>query len=237
MTFETGDLYHIYNQGNDRVRIFFLRENYLFFLNKIKQHVLPHADIIAWCLMPNHFHLMVYLHSLNIEISKSEDGIHSGIRESITRDPRGEPLTLNSMSNSGLFQSDDFTTDDINNTKERDFNNSIGLLLRSYTRAIQKQEKMTGSLFRKSTHAECLTKTNLHTPSFFNTSSGTLINQHFPEDEYPQVCFNYIHNNPVKSGLVKHAEDWEFSSYPDYCGLRNGKLINRKKAEEFGLFI
>jgi putative transposase len=237
MTFETGDLYHIYNQGNDRVRIFFLRENFLFFLNKIKEHVLPHADILAWCLMPNHFHLMVYLHTMNIEISKKGDGMHSGRRKFLKREPIIEPFTFNGLNNPGLFQSDDINTDDINNKRERDFNNSIGLLLRSYTRAIQKQEKMTGSLFRKSTHAECLTKMDLHTPSFFNTSSGTLVNQHFPEEEYPQVCFNYIHNNPVKSGLVKHPEDWEFSSYRDYCGLRNGKLINRKRAEEFGLFI
>ena len=237
MTFETGDLYHIYNQWNNRDRIFFLRDNYLFFLNKIKLHVLPHADILAWCLMPNHFHLMVYLHTMNIEISKKGDGMHSGRRKFLTREPIIEPFTFNGLNNPGLFQSDDINTDDINNKRERDFNNSIGLLLRSYTRAIQKQEKMTGSLFRKSTHAECLTKMDLLAPSFFNTNSGTLINQHFAEKEYPQVCFNYIHNNPVKSGLVKHAEDLEFSSYSDYCGLRNGKLINRKRAEEFELFI
>jgi len=237
MTFETGDLYHIYNQGNNRDRIFFLRDNYLFFLNKIKVHVLPHADILAWCLMPNHFHLMVYLHTMKIEISKKGDEMHTARNELHTRNPLSGTITSNNVSNSGLFQNDGINSDDINNTKERDFNNSIGLLLRSYTRAIQKQEKMTGSLFRKSTHAECLTKIDLHTPPFFNTNSGTLINQHFAEKEYPQVCFNYIHNNPVKSGLVKHAEDWEFSSFPDYCGLRNGKLINRKRAEEFGLFI
>ena len=36
MKFENGELYHIYNQGNDRVRIFFSRENYNNFLNKIE---------------------------------------------------------------------------------------------------------------------------------------------------------------------------------------------------------
>ena len=72
MNFETGNLYHIYNQGNNRQKIFFSRENYLFFLNKIKTHILPHADIVAWCLMPNHFHLMVYVHDLEIEVNSSE---------------------------------------------------------------------------------------------------------------------------------------------------------------------
>ncbi|MDD4972623.1 MAG: hypothetical protein PHT07_24595 [Paludibacter sp.] len=206
MNFETGDLYHIYNQGNNKIPIFYSQENYLFFLKKVINYILPHADILAWCLMPNHFHLMVYVHTLEIEVSEE--------------DP-----------------SDGFTPSEAVTKKKRDLNNSIGVLLRSYTRAIHKQEKMSGSLFRNPTHAECLTTPDTTTPSFYNTPYGTVINMHYPEEEYPQVCFNYIHNNPVKARLVKQAEDWEFSSYSDYCGKRNGKLINRKRAEEFGLVI
>jgi putative transposase len=209
MTFETGDLYHIYNQGNDRVRIFFTRANYIFFLDKIKNHIQPYADVLAWCLMPNHFHLMVYVHTLEISSCKV-----------LVDSLKSNPADLNDLL-----------------THKTTINKSIGILESSYTRAINIQEDRSGSLFRIHTHAECLTKIDLHTPPFFNTSDGTLINQHFAEKEYPQVCFNYIHNNPVKSGLVKHPLDWEFSSYRDYCGLRNGQLINRKRAEEFGLSI
>jgi putative transposase len=61
MNLDQGNIYHIYNQGNNRQMIFFTRENYLFFLKKIGEHILPFADILAWCLMPNHFHLMVAL--------------------------------------------------------------------------------------------------------------------------------------------------------------------------------
>ncbi len=59
MYFESTCIYHIYNQGNNWQAIFFNRENYLFFIRKIRIHILPFADILAWCLMPNHFHLMV----------------------------------------------------------------------------------------------------------------------------------------------------------------------------------
>ncbi len=59
MIFEKGHLYHIYNQGNNKQKIFLNRENYLFFLKKINTYILPYADVLAWCLMPNHFHLMV----------------------------------------------------------------------------------------------------------------------------------------------------------------------------------
>lgn len=75
MQFEAGDIYHIYNQGNNRQKIFFNQENYYFFLKKLGDYILPYADILAWCLMPNHFHLMVYVHSVSVPVSI--DGVTS----------------------------------------------------------------------------------------------------------------------------------------------------------------
>jgi putative transposase len=69
MLFEKDYIYHLFNQGNNRQPIFYSSENYLFFLKKIKSHVIPFADLLAWCLMPNHFHLMIYVNS--VEIKKS----------------------------------------------------------------------------------------------------------------------------------------------------------------------
>ena len=51
-------------------------------------------------------------------------------------------------------------------------------------------------------------------------------------DDYPFICFHYIHQNPLKAGLVKRMEDWEMGSFQDYAGLRNGTLCNRKIAQE-----
>ena len=42
----------------------------------------------------------------------------------------------------------------------------------------------------------------------------------------------YIHQNPKQADLVNRIEDWEFSSYPDYIGKRNGNLINKQLALE-----
>lgn len=38
---------------------------------------------------------------------------------------------------------------------------------------------------------------------------------------------SYIHNNPKTAGLVKESEDWQWSSYPDYIGLRQGILADK----------
>ena len=62
MELRPGELYHIYNQGNNRIPIFFGRDNYLFFLKKMRKHLLCHCDILAWCLMPNHFHWLIKVH-------------------------------------------------------------------------------------------------------------------------------------------------------------------------------
>lgn len=203
MDFEKGHLYHVYNQGNNRQRIFFQQKNYAFFIQKIRTHLLPHADVVAWCLMPNHFHLMVYVHSLEIEVSSSTDGV-----------TLSHPVS--------------------NSKKKRKINDSIAILLRSYTRAINIQENRSGNLFREATKAQCLTKTDGITPAYLITSFGTSITIQTPENEYPKTCFNYIHQNPVKAKLVKNAEDWEFSSCSVYCGLKKDDgLVNMSRTKDF----
>lgn len=59
MYFQPARPYHVYNCGNNRQTIFFTPDNYLYFLRKIKQEWLPFCDILAWCLMPNHFHFLL----------------------------------------------------------------------------------------------------------------------------------------------------------------------------------
>jgi putative transposase len=194
MIFLKDQLYHTYNRGIAGKKIFINYENYIFFLRKIRNHLLKHCSIIAYCLMPDHFHLMIYVSSPEI-----------------------------------VIQSDTLKI------KNRSINSSIGILLRSYTRALQKQEKFTGSLFQQHTKAQCLTDNQYISLSYFNTAFGTRINIPIPEKEYPQVCFDYIHYNPVKAGIIASPEQWEFSSAADYAGKRNGTLIDMNVANRLGL--
>src|SRR5438552_3812028 len=60
MDFQPENLYHIYNRGNNKEIIFFENRNYIFFLEKVKKHICKNSDLLAYCLMPNHFHLLVY---------------------------------------------------------------------------------------------------------------------------------------------------------------------------------
>jgi putative transposase len=59
MHFNPSEVYHIYNRGNHHQKLFFSDQNYIFFLKKIRNEWLKYGDILAYCLMPNHFHIMM----------------------------------------------------------------------------------------------------------------------------------------------------------------------------------
>lgn len=48
------------------------------------------------------------------------------------------------------------------------------------------------------------------------------------KDEYFIHLMRYIHRNPLEADLVKKIEDWPFSNYPEFIGLRRGKLYDSK---------
>jgi putative transposase len=50
------------------------------------------------------------------------------------------------------------------------------------------------------------------------------------EEDYSITAFHYIHQNPVVAKLALAAENWKYSSFPDYAGFRNGSLCNKEKA-------
>ncbi|HMC98715.1 MAG TPA: hypothetical protein VKH37_01130 [Ferruginibacter sp.] len=85
----------------------------------------------------------------------------------------------------------------------------IRLLLSSYTNGINRQNNRTGSLFQQKTKMKCIDDGSRH---------------------YGYTAFQYIHQNPVRAGLVKKLEDWEFSSFRDYAGFRDGTLCNKELA-------
>ncbi len=58
--FRSGQYYHVYNRGVNREAIFFNEGNYAFFIRRIRRYFQPTlVHVIAYCLMPNHYHLLV----------------------------------------------------------------------------------------------------------------------------------------------------------------------------------
>jgi len=227
MDFSNGQIYHVFNRSNNSQIVFPDRDKYLYFLSKISEFVRPHAEILAWCLMPTHFHLMIEVKHETIVVSDSlKDEADPMTR--VHRINKSEEEPTHPM-NSSHRMSEPHTA------KMRTLNDSIAIMLRSYTRAINKQFNKHGSLFQQHTKALCLTETQGISPAYFNSHFGMVGNLDLPETNYLNVCFNYIHMNPVNDGLVNTPEDWEFSSYRDYFCGRKGKLISKELARKLGL--
>ena len=54
-----GAYYHIYNRGNNRENLLIEKRNYLYFLSLYAKHIEPVAATYAYCLLRNHFHLLI----------------------------------------------------------------------------------------------------------------------------------------------------------------------------------
>ena len=59
--FNENEYYHVFNRANGNELLFRNEDNYDFFLQKIKKYILPVADLYAYCLLPNHYHLVLQL--------------------------------------------------------------------------------------------------------------------------------------------------------------------------------
>lgn len=70
---EKGKYYHIYNRGNNGTDIFFDVDSYYHFLRLYDKYITPIAETFAWCLLKNHFHVLVYIKiDEEIDVSKLE---------------------------------------------------------------------------------------------------------------------------------------------------------------------
>jgi len=113
-------------------------------------------DIFAYCLMPNHYHLLVRQNS-NTSISKWLKTVFNG-----------------------------------------------------YTQAINKQENRKGTLFE-----------------------GRAKNKEITNERHLMHLIRYFHYNPVHAEIVAKAEEWEFSDYSDWIGIRKNKLFNNRLMKQY----
>lgn len=110
--------YHIYNRGVNRENIFIEERNYDYFMRLYCKHIHPVAQTFAYCLLRNHFHLLVRI--------KTEDELfHSGVQTPQAGKPFGSELRR------AGYPSKKFS----------DFFNA-------YAKAVNKAYDRTGSLFQ-----------------------------------------------------------------------------------------
>lgn len=211
MEFNQGQMFHIYNQGNNKRQIFFTNENYQYFLWKMRGYLLPFGDLIAWCLMPNHFHWQFFVKEVSIPREK--------LREHLDAVEFQRRLKVYGQK-----------TRPVDNARQRSengqslitLNDAIGDLLKGYTRAINKEQGWTGSLFRE----KCKAKDGW-IDEFVTLEKNEQPDWRFMAgNAYAYTLMCYFHENAVEANIVKKPVDYDWSSAKDYAGLRTGSLCN-----------
>jgi REP element-mobilizing transposase RayT len=66
-----GQYFHIYNRGVNGEDIFKERKNYYYFLEKYRFYCGAIFKTLAYCLLKNHFHLLVYINE-NVEVPRTD---------------------------------------------------------------------------------------------------------------------------------------------------------------------
>lgn len=83
---QPAHFYHIYNRGINGENLFKRAGNYPYFLSKYAEYLSPVVDTYAYCLLKNHFHLLIRVKEesviaafqANKETKKeAKDGLHS----------------------------------------------------------------------------------------------------------------------------------------------------------------
>lgn len=84
--FEGDKFYHIINHAVGSESLFRASENYRYFLQQYHHHTASVWQTYAYCLMPNHFHLLVQIHTQS-EIEKHpkyKGNIHKVIMQALS---------------------------------------------------------------------------------------------------------------------------------------------------------
>ncbi|MFT3822686.1 MAG: transposase [Chitinophagaceae bacterium] len=73
----SGEVYHIYNRAISKEKLFIEDQDHVRFLKNIKDFILPHSQIYAYCLLNNHFHLLLRINNADQFSKKLADASNS----------------------------------------------------------------------------------------------------------------------------------------------------------------
>jgi len=202
--------FHIFNHANGFENVFSEPENYRFFLEKYRKYILPVAETYAYCLMPNHFHLVVRIRKQAI--------IEKLIQNKINQGPESKFLNSSYLSKPTNFSKvPNFGKVDNKIEIEKFLSKQFANLFSSYTQAYNKSNQRVGSLFIKNFKREPI-----------------LIKAHFINSVI------YTHRNPIHHGFCMSYNDWPNSSYFDISNHKTTFVESTKLLKIFGghdLFI
>jgi REP element-mobilizing transposase RayT len=133
--------YHIFNHANGFENVFNENENFRYFLEKYRVYISPIAETYAYCLLPNHFHLVVRIRKREV------------IEELIRRKNSTALMNSSKVPNDGKIEGEKIIS---NETIEKYLSKQFSNLFSCYTQSFNKMYKRMGSLFIKNFKREII---------------------------------------------------------------------------------
>jgi putative transposase len=133
---EPGSKYHIYNHAVGSENLFREKKNYRFFLNKLIPRISPFADVLAYCLMPNHFHFIIRIKEKKVLVN---------LWQAKMKSMKEKRLKINSQETADHFLLDRLMVIEFGN------------FFNSYAQAYNKAYRRYGSLFKESFQRKIVT--------------------------------------------------------------------------------
>ena len=121
---QQGEYYHIFNRGINSAELFVEDENFEYFLQLYDKHISEVADTYAWALMPNHFHFIIRIKT---------------VEENIIPDKKFSNLTGSSSNLAGL--------EDLSGFKKT--HQYFSNLFNAYSKAFNKRFNRHGPMFER----------------------------------------------------------------------------------------
>lgn len=201
-----GAFYHVYNRGNAGTNLFYNKGNYEFFLHRYNEYLSPHVDTFAFCLLPNHFHLLVRVKERNVrgDTFSGKDVPH--FETALPLQAKDLPVFEN------LAGLKTITTQAFSN------------FFNSYSKAINKQQNRHGSLFEKPFRRKHVTDTRYLANLVFYIHANPQL--HGIADDfrmYPWSSYERMLRT-VPSKLQKEEVLQWFSSADNYIAYHGQKI-------------
>lgn len=205
---EPNKYYHIYNRGINSENIFINNNDYERFINLLEKYIDPIAEIYAWCLLKNHFHLLVKIKdNIAYKCSKKDKPFDKDKFELL----KWETTTK---------------TDKTNNEKLPDAIKHFSHLFNSYAKYFNNKHKRHGNLFERSFERKEIISENYfrNTVVYIHRNS---VNHGFCEFPLDWAWSSYLDYISVDSGNTKNnvVIDW-------FDDLTNFKFVHNKNIDD-----
>ena len=199
-----GTFYHIFNHAVGFDDLFKNNGNFHYFLEKYEKHIPPIAHTFAYCLMPNHLHLVVRIREV--------DELFDFFANKTKKQELDEPLATNRQEVEAMDLPDEslvfeapappFAWERLLYYTSKQFGN----LFSAYAQAFNKQQGRKGNLFIS---------------NFERIEIDSL--------EYLKNAILYNHFNPVHHGFTSTPSEWLHSSFNALLNSESSNFLCKRE--------